>query len=508
MLITLVISLLLLQGILGTPIAQCSQDDIYHILSFLDSPRDIQAFGSTNLQIRQSVYSSPAQVVRLVESIADRFMDRPSLIVLSDILTDVNDQPVSEHSKVLWELRRWIQCRPRDFQLQFWELLLRRATITQWPYLHRLFIRRHRSDLVQVLADIQPHWSQFSLFHGTDEAGTYFLSYIQTHCNAITDTALIEPMLHASPVVFHFPALMSAIGCANLNLVRLLLDYGVDVNGNDEVARQPLGMVLAMGGDSSILHLLLRRNALTRGAVWTSQVQFMQYRIPPLVLAALLDDKYQATRVVQVLVSYGAGVGELMVTVGGKLSMDALWSPIYFARSARTVKALLEFGSRVDTFFMEGYLTRTDPPLDFNLIVRLLVDHLLKLDKDGVVGVCIQFGSVELVEYLLDTGNSVDFHDLVRVPQVRYLEDKASMLKLRGVDPNVLNSEGRPPLFYAIRRKNVAMVDVLLSVGADPYAGGYKRRSLMQEAFRLATDGLGQYIYSLLNRRLGNNNTQ
>ncbi|KAE8378568.1 ankyrin repeat-containing domain protein [Aspergillus bertholletiae] len=200
----------------------------------------------------------------------------------------------------------------------------------------------------------------------------------------------------------------------------------------------------------------------------------------PALIAATARGHVEVSRV---LLEAGASI-EKIYPEGGK-NQDAFFSAAGFNRPA-AVALLIEYGASLERRDVRG---RT--PLIFAAqcqsleAVEVLLRHGAK--ANALVHGCtalsfaIDEGSVPMTKLLLENGADVAItHDqpsdnvsfLLRVMNRRHdPEVIAAMMKLllnHGADPNDCDRKGRTPLFFATMRHDLEMMRLLLAHGANP----------------------------------------
>jgi ankyrin repeat protein len=320
-----------------------------------------------------------------------------------------------------------------------------------------------------------------------------------------------------------------------LELVRILVDHGANVNTKDNQGRAPFHRVSEAEGFSGNDCFNVARLLMERGADVDAQDKF---DVTPLHLALQVLE----LKLVRILVDHGANVN---------LKNSHGWTPLHrllriedYSDDDRfsLAQRLIEHGADVNARDMCGTTPLHLVPCFWDLkLVRMLIDHGANVnaennqgqtplhrvleaqafsgeDRVGIAQLLAERSAdvnarhenhdtplhlvsysleVKLVRILVDHGANVDAEDnLGRTPLHRVLEAEgiseqdqsgtARLLIERGADVNAPNNDGETPLHLASRLVSLEVVWVLLKHGADPNAKNEKGKS----PFRLAQESM------------------
>lgn len=230
--------------------------------------------------------------------------------------------------------------------------------------------------------------------------------------------------------------LNAAIGNKNIDLVKILIDKGVDINGDRKADLYPLE-IAALNGAYDIVRLLCNNTNLIIN------------RDDDIALTCAAMTGYN--NIIDILLDKGYDVKK---SIDGRTALHWAVQEHHFD----TVKHLISKGANVN------FVDRTN---DYNQESAISIAcgefSLGYTDKDN---------ALSIIEILLQAGadiNSIDNNgDTELIYAVIYLDiDLVKRLVEKGADINISNNEGRSALFYAYLRKEYNIAQYLIDYGAD-----------------------------------------
>jgi len=259
-----------------------------------------------------------------------------------------------------------------------------------------------------------------------------------------------------------YSALMKAVRHGRKNIVRSLLQSGVDVNTSSMYGRTAL-IEAVMHGHTEIVGLLLQA-----GADVNARYEVGGY-------TALMRAMYQNNpAVIELLIQAGADVN---------VRYEGEWTNLMWAAwrgDTEIVKLLLQAEADVNGMNDEDDTALMWTAYRGNMeIVELLIQakaDINVIDKHGetALEIAARYGYDEVVQILLDTGADVNAGSsygrtaLMSAAFGGYTE-AVKMLLDAGADVNVLNKDGKSAMMLAYERGHSAIVDMLREAGAEEY---------------------------------------
>ncbi|MCP4602721.1 MAG: hypothetical protein GY847_19765 [Proteobacteria bacterium] len=251
--------------------------------------------------------------------------------------------------------------------------------------------------------------------------------------------------------------IFTAVRQGNAELISLLLAKGASIKHLDSDSRSPLS-IAAEKGDKNMSAFLIEKGADVNQSNKKDQ--------SPLFLAA----KSGHIEVVELLLENGARVGHI-----------SLHSMIHFDD---VMQVLIEKGAKLNTKDAYGntplYLAiRRGQIATANLLIERGADVCAEnKDKKTALHVAVQYGpQKEIIKRLLAAGVDVNAADKYNETPLHYAlrEDVAEIVKLlleHGANPNTKvtvrgRATKRTTLQYAIDSGQIALLDLLISHGAD-----------------------------------------
>ncbi len=274
--------------------------------------------------------------------------------------------------------------------------------------------------------------------------------------------------------------LTNACKCGHLEIVRILLDAGAQVNRKDrfkdcwgkDASQVPLAAACdrAVQDHSSVLSI--SRLLLEYGAdVLSAHVDGTN---GPLHFAA----KYGHVEAVSLLLGKGVDVN-----IKGSYGQMALHHVAAFGKSLDLMRILLERGAQVNAEYQQGsnalfnLISGDEDNVD---IARLLIDKGVKLQSEGLGGAlywAARCGKKQIVELLIARGMDVDSRD--------YKNEEIAIIG-------------------AMERKHYDVVKLLLEHGADPDAEHRYDGSLLRQAAEVGDQDLVKLILEKKNENKTN----
>jgi ankyrin repeat protein len=289
--------------------------------------------------------------------------------------------------------------------------------------------------------------------------------------------------------------LLTAIRDGDRDRVVHLLEQGTDVNARDENGTTPL-MQAALNADAGLLEILLERGAdpratdpheataLLRAVHDPAKVRLLLRHAAPirddeLVLAALVPGNAES---VQLLLQQG---GNANAEVHGFTALMAAAT----AGDLANVASLLDHGAEVRRQREDGYTAVYGGALSGNAaVVKLLLNcgadpnvvHVITnptYDLQTPLTLAAWLGDGAVVRELLARGADVHVHggSFERTALLGAATNgKAEVVRLlleRGADVHAQDWAGHTPLFWARRRGDLAVIQLLEKAGAGDPAG-------------------------------------
>ncbi|TYZ60728.1 hypothetical protein PybrP1_008051 [[Pythium] brassicae (nom. inval.)] len=266
-----------------------------------------------------------------------------------------------------------------------------------WCY---AFAQSSKNPLHVAAMQGDPVMVQLLLLHGFDVNALDKVSRIRTQDG-------LKSPLKAVLCTVLLPPLHGAVASGHVNVVRLLLEHGADVNALTAASfYYPAGVLppIFVADDPQVLQLLVAHGANFLHVARVSLAGLMQTFATPLQRAAF---------------TMRASLSDYLVECGADVALTPLHSAAAAGHVA-TVKQLLAHGTHVDTLGerVRGVHLRT--PLHWAAVVGELA--------------------------------------------------AAQLLLRKGADPNAPDRDGRTPLHWAAHNDHPEMVALLLASGADPNA--------------------------------------
>jgi len=256
-----------------------------------------------------------------------------------------------------------------------------------------------------------------------------------------------------------------------LQIVKLLLDHGADINAAGVYADTPLHAA-AGNGNKPAVELLLARgadiNARNQGRIWYPEYhEYGATGQTPLMVA--LRSGY--LHVARFLIDRGADVNAQ--DGGGETPLLIILDPIWIQATPDRLR-----------WHLYGYYARDKgrPELEAALrramrdMIRQLLTHGAKANPRNQEGNtpllgAAQFGDAELAELLLIHGADVEARDKVGATPLHYAarghKGIVELLLKHGAHVNVASNDGDTPLHEAALRGHKDIVALLLVQGAD-----------------------------------------
>ena len=173
-----------------------------------------------------------------------------------------------------------------------------------------------------------------------------------------------------------------------------------------------------------------------------------------------------------------------------------LFAPVAAALALLAVPALAQ--SYSDGFsFLKGVRSR-DAGTVQSLVTSgnpAVLNYREQGSGEGALHILVRDREIEWLRFLLSRGARPDIQmndgttPLIMAAQIGWQQGAEELLNRRA-NPNLGNSNGETPLMFAVRRRDLAMVRLLRSKGADPNqtdnASGYSALDLARQDNRAA----------------------
>lgn len=226
-------------------------------------------------------------------------------------------------------------------------------------------------------------------------------------------------------------ALHLAAECGDVELIRLLLDHGADVNDPMyQVNHGLIGAACQSDSQFEITKMLLEAGA-----------PFDDEKMPFVLIDAARDGKMD---MVKLLIQYGADVNRME-------DMNAPITEAVLSSQVETLRLLIKHGADVNV--RSDFYERTP-------LIDALHRHFNENDPNGPVMAMILLEAGADISYC-DKDQRTALH-LVPPPQV------ASILLSKGAKVDTVDSFNQTPLSIAVNEENIDTVRLLLVHGADP----------------------------------------
>jgi ankyrin repeat protein len=247
-----------------------------------------------------------------------------------------------------------------------------------------------------------------------------------------------------------YSALFRAIKNERIEIVRLLLEVGVDANAVNSAGQSAL-MSAVMRGDLECTRLLLDAGADPEGAPGA--------HFTPLQWAG----KYGHKEIVELLLARKAGVEAGNWETGGALSGAVMGDNL------ETARKLLEAGANPNGKGPGGLPLLHFAVMNNNLeMIRLLLEHGASPRAVGAEAMAKTLGRPEIAA-MLKQAQPVDLHELASEGKTELLLEHLDA----GADINALgNRIGETLLLAALRGKQPELVRLLIERGADIHLSG------------------------------------
>lgn len=244
--------------------------------------------------------------------------------------------------------------------------------------------------------------------------------------------------------------LLRAIGGNRLELVKLLLEHGVDVNKDSGSGGLSALSTAVRKNEPELVKLLLKYGANVGGE-----------KDQPLFWA--LESKL--FMIAEILIEHGADVNRFFVSNG--VSSSYLSYAIY-SNQPEVVKFLLQHGVDDNLDYSSALVIKT--ALDGNLeMLKVLWEHI---SKDMEVSKSLDQIHIMVIEKMLQEGMDVDQINDNGETQLSIAasygnKEAVEMLLKNGADVNKSIKHGVTPLIIAAQKGNVEVAKLLLEFGAD-----------------------------------------
>ena len=276
-----------------------------------------------------------------------------------------------------------------------------------------------------------------------------------------------------------FSPLLAACAYGHIEIVKLLLDCGAQVNTYRNCLSSPL-ISASVAGQTEIVKLLLARGAEVNMASATGVVPLMA----AVSEMAIKLKEYNVIETIKLLLEHGAKVN-MQYKV---LTSNMIWSPLMMAcltGHVETIELLLEHGADVNMLTNDGISALIMASANGIVeVVKVLLDHgaLVNMQKDcseilkkladgqdlmrvlrdlnilnitSPLETACHFGHIEIVRLLLDRGARVNVHrNCLTSPLILASStgrsEIAKLLLAHGADINMANAMGEVPLQAAL----------------------------------------------------------
>ncbi|XP_076288512.1 transient receptor potential cation channel subfamily A member 1-like [Lasioglossum baleicum] len=253
--------------------------------------------------------------------------------------------------------------------------------------------------------------------------------------------------------------LHSAVKGKQMEMAKLLIKYGANVNVKDGKGRTPIVYAIE-NRDTEMTKLLL-----TNGA---------DIKEDPSLLCTAAGNG--SLKIVQDLLKYGADVNMLNSSRFGS-DLTPLHSAVK-TYQVEVAKLLINHGANVNVKDSEGR-TSIFYAIQYRdtKFTKLLLTNGADIKEDpSLLCTAVENGSLKIVEDLLTYGADVNMSDSSRSGESltplhsavkKYQVEVAKLLINYGANVNVKDSQGKTPIVYAIEKRDTIMTELLLINGAD-----------------------------------------
>jgi len=282
--------------------------------------------------------------------------------------------------------------------------------------------------------------------------------------------------------------LMYAIQEESLPLIKLLINYGADVNFTLHGGISPL--ILAVQKNSiPMVELLLHYGAqvnITDG-LWEYSSLIYAIEEDSLSMAKLLID-HGAN------VNYGRGT----------LIRSAIKQ-----KSVAILQLLLENGAKVNEIAIIMYAVRVGDLEIFKYLYPYAanINFSDRYDSNSLIKSIDKSGKTEIFEYLIKH-NLNDISD--KIVKNIIFNNQLELLKIlmnNNFDINFRDDEGNTLLVYAIKNCNKSMVDYLISIGANISNINNEGQSIFDISYQYSYDYWGEKIFIKIKELVHNNSS-
>jgi len=282
--------------------------------------------------------------------------------------------------------------------------------------------------------------------------------------------------------------LMYAIQEESLPLIKLLIDYGADVNFTLHGGISPL--IRAVQKNSiPMVELLLHRGAkvnITDG-LWEYSSLIYAIEEDSLSMAKLLID-HGAN------VNYGRGT---------------LLRAAIKQKSVSILQLLLENGAKVNEIAIIMYAVRVGDLEIFKYLYPYTanINFNDRYDSNSLIKSIDKSGKTEIFEYLLKH-NLNDVSD--KIVKNIIFNNQLDLLKIlmdNNFDINFRDDEGNTLLVYAIKNCNKPMVDYLINIGANISNINNEGQSIYDISYQYSYDYWGEKIFIKIKELIHNNSS-
>jgi ankyrin repeat protein len=245
----------------------------------------------------------------------------------------------------------------------------------------------------------------------------------------------------------------------NIDMVKLLIDYGFDININYKQTSPLLNAIENKNID--IVELLLEKGA---------DVNNIPSTYSPLLYAASLGNRIE---ICKLLIDNNADVN---YTHNGISSLHYALSDALSYNNNSIVELLIDKGVKIDKIKNAIHLPRACLN-NSNYIIKLLLDggcDINTIDYHGRTSLMysLKNNNMEIINLLLEKGADVNITDKYSKSSLIYAiingnNNIVEILLKKGAIVNITDKEGKSPLIHAIINGNNNIVEILLEEKAD-----------------------------------------